>query len=100
MSEKKLDQDKGLWAYKKEILGWILDGQEYKIQLPPEKCDKICLLIRKMLWMHTPPLNKYQELAGKLQHTSLGIPGGKRLFTPIDMTMTVDHTTIPLTPVL
>jgi len=46
------------------------------------------------------PLQRYQKLAGRLQHASFGIPGGKSLFTPIDMAMKGNPESIPLTPLL
>ena len=41
VAENKLKKGEGLWESKKEILGWIFDGNEYTIQLPKAKCDKI-----------------------------------------------------------
>jgi hypothetical protein len=35
--------------------------------------------------MKRPSLNKFQKLAGKLQHVSFGLPRGKGLFSPIQM---------------
>ena len=43
-------------------------------------------------------LNKYEKLAGKLQHASYGIPGGTGLFTPIQMAMAKSPLFINLTP--
>ena len=46
ISEKKLNKLEGLWEHTKEILGWILDGANYTIQLPPAKVDKHCRNIK------------------------------------------------------
>ena len=43
-------------------------------------------------------LNKFQKLAGKLQHVSLGIPSGRSLFAPLDMEMRGDTYFITITP--
>ena len=50
-----------------------------------KKCTDICTIMRKLLKKHRVTLNKFQKLAGKLQHASMGISGGRSLFTPIDM---------------
>ena len=97
VSEKKLEKKDGVWLFVKEILGWLVDGEKYTIQLPPDKCDSICRLIKQMLRLRTAPLHTFQQLAGRLQHACLAIPGGKCLFTPVDMAMTGDPKTIPLT---
>lgn len=41
ISEKKIDSDEGHWNYKKEILGWLVDGKKSTIQLPNDKKTKI-----------------------------------------------------------
>ena len=87
ISEKKLDNDDGRWSFTKEILGWIFNGETYTIQLPEVKCIKIVLLLNSVLKMKRASLNKFQKLAGKLQHASFGIPKGRSLFSPIQMAM-------------
>ena len=84
VAQKKLDNGDGDWAFVKEILGWIIDGENFTIQLPPEKCDKIAKLIKTICKSNSCHLKKFQVLAGKLQHASYGIPGGAGLFSPID----------------
>ena len=98
ISEKKLLQGEGTWSTTKEILGWIFDGKNYTIQLPPTKCDTIVNDIKIVLSKEQVSLNKYQKLAGKLQHASIGIPGGKGLFSPLQFAMLNDPDFIPLTP--
>eukprot|EP00957_Ditylum_brightwellii_P040263 3046864-Ditylum_brightwellii.AAC.1 len=46
------------------------------------------------------PLKRYQELSGKLQHASLGIPGGGGLFSPLQMAILGDPEFIRITPFL
>jgi hypothetical protein len=87
VSEKKIAKGEGVWAMEKEILGWIFNGQDYTIRLPSQKIKDIIKMIRGMMKMSRPSLNKYQKLAGKLQHASLGLPGGKGLFSPIQIAM-------------
>ena len=53
-----------------------------------------------MLKGKSATLHKFQQLAGRLQHACLGIPGGNSLFTPIDMAMVGGPMSIPFTPTL
>ena len=81
--QKKMHQGDGSWDTIKEILGWIVDGANFTIQLPPSKCEKITMQIKSIRKMKVCPLQKYQELSSKLQHASFAIPGGKGLLSPI-----------------
>ena len=87
---KKLVGGDGVWDTQKEILGWIIDGEAYTIQLPPKKCADMCILIRRILKQKKSPLHEFQKLAGKLQHASTALPNGRALFTPFDMAMRHD----------
>jgi hypothetical protein len=97
ISEKKLLKGEGMWEHHKEILGWNMDGTNFTIQLPPAKCDIIITLIRKTIKSERTSLNKYQKIAGKLQHASFGILCGRALFTPLQMAMTGNPKFITLT---
>ena len=77
IAENKIDQN--------EILGWILDGTNYTMHLPSDKCDKIVKLIKKVLTHRSVPLKRFLELAGKLQNASIGMPGGARFFSPLQI---------------
>jgi hypothetical protein len=87
ISQPKLQKGEGLWEFKKEVLGWSLDGKNFTLQLPPPKCEKIRKLIKHIISLKRVSLNKFQKLAGKLQHASFGIPGGTGLFSPIQRAM-------------
>ena len=100
ISQKKLNEGEGTWDSHKEILGWLIDGANFTLQLPPQKCENIVHLIKKMCKRTTSSRQRFQELAGKLQHASFGVPGGKGLFSPIYTAMKGTRDTIPLTPQL
>lgn len=100
VAQKKMLAGDGQWEHTKEMLGWIVNGAEYTIQLPPEKCHKILAQIKQVTRMNACPLNTYQKLAGKLQHASYGISGGKGLFSPIWSAMAANPPFIRITPEL
>ena len=100
ISQKKLNQGEGTWSSTKEILGWLVDGADFTISLLPDKCTKISKLIKKVSKMKACPLQKFQELAGKLQHASFAIPGGRGLFSPIYQAMQKPSKFIKITPLL
>ena len=98
ISQKKLDQGEGTWRFSKEILGWLVDGANFTIQLMPDKCKKLVQLIRDVTKCRQVPLSIFQELAGKLQHASFAIPGGKGLFSIIHRAMAGLKPFIKITP--
>ena len=71
ISQKKLTNDEGRWASTKEILGWIVDGLNFTVQMTQEKCLKVKKLIKKVSTLKYCPLQKFQKLAGNLQHAPL-----------------------------
>ena len=84
----------------KEILGWIVDGKNRTIYFPLTKCQVIFKLLRNITKIFCVSLNKFQELVGKLQNSFFGIPGRRRLFTPLDIAMKKDSEFIIITPSL
>ena len=66
------------WDFtKQEILGWILDGANYTIQLPPAKVEKMVHTLRALGKKKKVRLKEFQKIAGSLHHASMGIPGGE-----------------------
>ena len=98
ISEAKLAKGEGTWEHKKEILGWCFDGEAHTISLPVDKSKAIAALISATVKKKCIPLRKFQQLGGKLQHASFGIPGGRSLFTPIDMAIKKGDEYVQLTP--
>ena len=47
VSIKKIDNGDGRWNYIKEILGWIINGRDYTITLPPDRLEKILVQINQ-----------------------------------------------------
>jgi hypothetical protein len=100
ISQKKLANGEGAWCTTKEILGWEFDGEAFTIKLPLKKSDTICTTIRSILKQQKISLNKFQQIAGKLQHASFGMPGGKGLFSPLQRALIGNPPFIQLTPAL
>ena len=53
----------------------------------PIKVPKTHQTMLKIANMKYGKLQTFQELVGKLQHASFGVPGGKGLFSPIHQAM-------------
>jgi hypothetical protein len=98
ISKKKMEQGDGQWDHTKEILGWIFDGKNYTIELPPGKVQKIQALIKGIAKREKSALKQYQTMAGKLQHLAFGLPAGKGLFSPLYKAMKNDPPEIQITP--
>ena len=83
ISEKKLDNLDGLWSQTKEILGWIINGANYTINLPDLKVEKVVKTLKKLSRSRRVSLLEFQKIPGTLLHAAIGIPGGRGLFTQI-----------------
>ena len=66
ISQKKMDQGDGEWSTTKEILGWLVDGANFTIQLMPDKCEKIARLIKKGLQIQSVPIAKIPRTCWKV----------------------------------
>jgi hypothetical protein len=97
ISEKKMNQGDGTWMFKKEILGWVFDGQEFTIHLPADKAKKLIKQTKQIAKKPIVTLNEFQKMAGKLNHAAIGIPAGKGLFSPIYNAMRGDPKQIHIT---
>jgi hypothetical protein len=100
ISQKKLANGEGALCTTKEILGWEVDGEAFTIKLPTKKSDTICTTIRSILKQQKISLNKFQQIAGKLQHASFGMTGGKGLFSPLQRALIGNPPFVHLTPAL
>jgi hypothetical protein len=92
VSLKKLCAGDGIWAFRKEILGWIFDGIHRTIELPPGKLQKLRHALKTVITREHVSVRNFQSLVGKLQHACLGIPNGKSLLGPLFKLLPSDHT--------
>ena len=84
---KKLLQGDGVWDVKKEILGWIFNGVERCIQLPPTKIETIKTELRRVGRMKAVPIKTFESLVGKLRHAAIGMPSGNGLCQPFNLAL-------------
>ena len=85
MPVKKLLKGEGVWAVRKEMLGWIIDGATMCIELSDKKQDAILEDLKQALKKKQGlRFKKFEKLVGKLRHASIGIPAGKYLFGSIN----------------
>ena len=70
------------------------------ISFPHAKYNIIYKILCHIISKLAVSLPKFKQLACKLQHASFGIPGGKSLSNPLDMTMQQKTDTISITPFL
>ena len=89
ISEKKMEAGDGLWATRKELLGWIFDGLHRTMELPMDKVTKITALITKAKRQQWLPRKEFESLRGKLRHAALGLPDGRTLIRPLDRALAV-----------
>jgi hypothetical protein len=84
ISWKKLLRGDGQWHPRKEILGFLVDGEAKTVRISDEKAAAIVAEIRKILKKKNVQLKRYRRIVGKLRHVALIMPGTKGLFSPIN----------------
>jgi hypothetical protein len=100
ISEKKMEKGEGTWSFRKEILGWIFDGQAYTIHLPQSKSSKIQQMLRHIAKQKSITTKVMQQTLGKLNHASIGLPSGRGLVAPLNNSLTGADDDIIVTPTI
>ena len=49
ISQRKLEMGEATWDTTKELLGWLINGTHYTIQLQPERCQNLIRQINKTI---------------------------------------------------
>jgi len=86
ISQKKMDQGNGTWSMTKEILGWLVDGANFTIQLTLDKFKKVwedCKTGKKGLQNQILRSQKNPRTGWKVAACILWNTRGKGLFSPI-----------------
>jgi hypothetical protein len=72
------------WHHKKEILGYLVNGETKTIRILEATADDTVMQLRRILKTKNIQLKQYQNIVGKLHHVALILPGIRGLFLPIN----------------
>lgn len=87
ISEKKVDKGDADWTVVKEVLGWLIDGENRTIELPEAKAQAYLAELKKLRKKKSIPLKRFREIVGKLRFAAICLPAGKALMTPLNMAL-------------
>jgi len=87
-SVKKMRQGDAHWAYRKQMLGWVVDTVRETIELPPHRLTRLYALLDDL----QPPrkrmaIAQWHRLLGELRSMALAIPGSTGLFSILQDTL-------------
>ena len=89
VSIKEIMEGEGLWETWKECLGWVFDSLTRCIEISENKLTAIMAELKLMIRQghrtkSAIEFKWYISLVGKLCLASIGIPGGKFIFQPLN----------------
>ena len=84
ISLKKLKKGDARWSHLKVILGFLIDGAERTIAVPPDKLASIVAALDATLSRSRIPFVPYRRLLGRLRHLAAILPAGLGLFSPLN----------------
>ena len=87
-SVKKLRKGDGSWETIKEVLGWIIDTENKTISLPPHKAARLLQLFEELRDKKRVSVKHWRKFLGELRSMVLAIPGGKGLFSALQLGLT------------
>mmetsp|Transcript_905 Transcript_905/g.1359 ORF Transcript_905/g.1359 Transcript_905/m.1359 type:complete len:413 (+) Transcript_905:2296-3534(+) len=87
ISDKKLLQGDAAWATVGIVVGWLLDTCNGTLQLPPHCLDRLALILDEILARPTATCKQWHRLLGELRSMTFAIPGGKGLFSPLQVAL-------------
>ena len=87
ISMKKLAKGDACWSTRKLILGWLLDTIAGTIELPPHRKDRLLALLTSTLARKRVTTKDWHRLLGELRSMVLGIPGGRGLFSQLQVAL-------------
>ena len=98
ISQKKLEKNDAHWAYKKEVLSFLFNGQFCTVRLSIMKANAIASDTKKLLKKPRVGIKKFRSVVGKLRHTAMILPAAKSLFIPINRALRAIQPSYPLAP--
>ena len=84
VSLKKMGEGDGVWATRKELLGWVFDGVRRCIELPAAKVTSLVTELKQVGRQRKVHRKDLEKLRGRLRHAAIGMPGGRGLVSPLD----------------
>jgi len=89
ISEKKLLKGDADWVPVKEVLGWLVDGENRTIVLPEAKATAYLKEVKILMRKKKIPLARFRKIVGKLRFAALCLPAGRALMTltPLNMAL-------------
>jgi len=88
ISEKKLLKGDGNWSTRKTILGWDVDTLAQTISLPPHRSERLLTILSEVQGRSRVSTRKWHRLLGELRSMCLAIPGGRGLFSHLQLALT------------
>ena len=93
ISTKKLRKGDACWSTRKTVLGWIIDTVQKTLSLPAHRRQTLLDTIDSMLTSTSVPIRDWQRLLGQMRSMVLGIPGGRGLFSQLQVALADAHDT-------
>jgi hypothetical protein len=87
ISLKKLLKGDACWATRKILLGWLIDTLKGTIELPQHRKERLLEIVRSALASSTLSVTQCHKLLGELRSMVLGIPGGRGLFSQLQLAL-------------
>jgi hypothetical protein len=87
MSLSKLAKGDGCWSTYKQVLGWIIDTIAGTVELPPHRKERLLEILSTVRGRHRIGLKDCYRLLGELRSMVLAIPGGKGLFSQLQLAL-------------
>ena len=84
ISKKKIEKGDARFGIEKEILGFLIDGDDRTLRLSEPKAKSIANDTTKLLRKSHVPLKRFRSVLGRLQHAARIIPAAKGMFTPLN----------------
>jgi hypothetical protein len=75
--QKKLKKGDAKWDPSKVILSFQLNGKNRTVCLPPDKAERLNVLLTQVLWKTKLRFAKFQSLNGQLRHAASIFPAAK-----------------------
>jgi hypothetical protein len=87
VSIKKLLKGDACWSTLKVVLGWLIDSVRQTIELPPHRQARLLEILTEVRGRSRVSLKIWYRLLGELRSMVLAIPGGRGLFSHLQLAL-------------